>query len=77
MFPQFVADIMERLNTLRMKSSAIGSNHTKSSCQMPSNIDNVVERLSLKITRRSLRAYGQIVLIQFQMTLRNMKDLSY
>ena len=77
MFPQFVADIMERLNTLRMKSSAIGSNHTKS--QMPSNIDNVVERLSLKITRRSavLCAYGQIVLIKFQMTLRNMKDLSY
>ena len=46
---------------------------------MPANIDNVVERLSLKITRRSavLCAYGQIVLIKFQMTLRNMKDLSY
>ena len=79
MFPQFVADIMEQLNTLRMKSSPIGSNLTKSSCQMPANIDNVLERLSLKITRRSagLCAYGQIVLIKFQMTLRNMKDLSY
>ena len=79
MFPRFVADIMKRLNTLCMKSLPIGSNHTKSFCQMPSNIDNVVERLSLKTTRRSavLCAYGQIVLIKFQMTLRNMKDLSY